>query len=57
MLIFRKKQANTMPVQAMKYRQETHQAAKQASDGMAKLNLIMSNGITVKIYHSTRKKK
>lgn len=40
----------TTPPAVTKYRKQTHDAAKDASKEMEKLNKIMGNGITLKFY-------
>lgn len=52
MHLFKKPPPITTPPAVMKFRKETHAAAKDASKELSKLNSIMGNGITLKIYHA-----
>lgn len=50
MYLFRKHPKPITPPQSKRYRAEVHTAAKDAQKKVAKLNTVMNNGITLKIY-------
>lgn len=50
MRLFRKPTPLKSPEEAKKYRKETHDAATSATIEVSKLNKVMGNGITLKIY-------
>lgn len=53
MRFFRKPPLVKTPPQVVKLRKETHEAAKDASQSLAQLNKIMSNGVTLNIFYAT----
>lgn len=50
MNIFKKTPVQRTPSKVKKYRKETHDAAADATEQLTKLNKVMGNGITLKIY-------
>ena len=50
MFFFGRTKSVPTPPAVDKYRKETHRAAKEATKEIGKLNEIMGNGITLKVY-------
>lgn len=50
--LFRRPPPIVTPPEVTKLRTETHEAAKDATKEIKKLNKIMGNGITLTIYHA-----
>jgi hypothetical protein len=53
MRFFRKPVDIKTPPQVVKLRKETHEAAREATKELVKMNDVMSNGVTLSIYYAT----
>lgn len=52
MRFFRKPKKVVTPTEVTELRKETHAAATEATKQLKKINKVMSNGITINIYHA-----